>query len=253
MTPYRTIAARTSLSTLRIMSSAPENLVSHLAFGTHFHTIHSIPVVSSHRIAVYNFEGIRRCYKCSRLVARPLSHQRTCQKPRQDTYRFSCLAGCGRAFSTAAYAGSHSSACDGVRIPTDRYGTYKCPKCEVAGFAEKAIWKHLGKCSGRKVDTLKSYRGDSPVRICRDCGASFLRTGLHNHTCHVVGDPVWLGQQDGPPDLAMAYVRWCRQHDLTLGGVPGRMPDVVPDETISEGVLRVATRAPAYLLQRGGG
>lgn len=218
-----------------IMASAPDNLVSHLPFGTHFHTIHSIPVVSSHRIAVYNSEGIRRCYKCLCLVLRAVSHQRTCQGPRKDKLcRFSCLVGCGRAFSTAAYAGSHSSACDGVRIPTDRYGTYKCPKCEVAGFAEKAIRKHIAKCSGQKADTLKSYRGDSPVRICQDCGGSFLDTGLHKHTCHVFGDPVWLGRQDEPPNLAMTYVRWCRQHDLTLGGVPGRMPEVIPDETVSE-------------------
>lgn len=32
----------------------------------------------------------------------------------------------------------------------------------------------------------------------------------------------------------MTYVRWCCQYDLTLGGVPGRMPEVIPDETVSE-------------------
>ncbi|KAI1826966.1 hypothetical protein F4861DRAFT_536443 [Xylaria intraflava] len=81
---------------------------------------------------------------------------------------------------------------------------------------------------------MRAYAGGKPVHYCEDCGRCFFASALRIHTCHVVGDPVWLGQQEAPPDLSITYIRWCRQNALTLGGVPGQMPGVIPDETVSE-------------------
>lgn len=38
----------------------------------------------------------------------------------------------------------------------------------------------------------------------------------------------------------MSYIRWCRNRNLTLGGSPGTMPDVVPDATIAVAVHPVS-------------
>ncbi|KAI0195307.1 hypothetical protein EV127DRAFT_467154 [Xylaria flabelliformis] len=217
------------------MPPLAQNTTSYLPFGTHFYLLKVIPVISSNLLTVYNHEGVPRCCKCLCLQLRPHSHQRDCPGPgSRKPSGFACLAGCGRIFTTSAYAGSHSTKCDGAEILRDRYGTCICPKCEMAGFAEKAIQKHIGKCKGKRDDTMRAYGGARTVHYCEGCGGCFFGVGLRNHACHIVGDPVWLGLQDAPPDLSISYVRWCRRNCLTLGGVPGQMPECIPDETVSE-------------------
>ncbi|OTB10828.1 hypothetical protein K445DRAFT_236817 [Daldinia sp. EC12] len=216
------------------MAAITRNTTSHLPFGTHYQLLHPIPVIASRRFAVYNHEGIRRCYRCLCLQKRPQSHQSLCPGSLQRiAYVFPCLAGCGRTFSTPISSRKHAQLCQGFSIARDRYGTHICPRCGVAGFSGSAVTKHLGSCTGRRSDILNSYASVKPVTHCGSCGKGFLRNGLGHHTCGIVGDPVWLGQQAEPPDLSISYIRWCRQNDLTLGGIPGKMPDAIVDRTIS--------------------
>ncbi|RYC56822.1 hypothetical protein CHU98_g9395 [Xylaria longipes] len=218
-----------------------QNTTSYIPFGTHLATLKPIPVIPSCFFTIYNHEGVPRCHKCLCLQLRPHSHQRDCPGPRsQRPSGFTCLAGCGRVSTTSAYAASHSTKCEGAKILRDRYGTCICPKCEMAGFAEKAIQKHISKCRGERADTLRAYGGARAVHYCEGCGGCFLGVGLRSHTCHVMGDPAWLGNQDGPPGLSITYVRWRCQNYLTLGGVPGQMPECIPDETVSEPLTRVS-------------
>ncbi|KAI0880659.1 uncharacterized protein GGS22DRAFT_182177 [Annulohypoxylon maeteangense] len=214
------------------MATLAENSTSHLPYGTHYHVLQPISAIAAGRVAVYNYEGIRRCHRCLCLQKRPLAHQRKCAGL-SDTNSFPCLARCGRAFSTPAAARKHALRCEGSRISQDRYGTYVCPICGVAGFSGSAVAKHVSDCRGKRSAVLKPYSAMRNLCCCDSCGGVFLRNGFRRHTCHVVGDPVWFGRQDGPPDLSTTYVRWCRKAGLTLGGVPGEMPDVVPDLTIS--------------------
>lgn len=80
---------------------------------------------------------------------------------------------------------------------------------------------------------MASYAPYQPIYYCQECAEPFLRNALRTHICHVVGDPLWEGLEAGPPDLSISYVRWCRERELSLGGVPGKMPDAIPDATIS--------------------
>lgn len=127
---------------------------------------------------------------------------------------------------------SHTLLCPGLRVEIDRYSTGICPKCKISGFGPAVISRHIRKCKGSQRDTIQSYAKGQPIYRCEGCKDYFLKNGLRTHTCGVIGDPVWLGES-GPPDLSVSYIRWCRDHNLTLGGSPGRMPDAVPDTTIS--------------------
>ncbi|TPX15072.1 uncharacterized protein E0L32_004902 [Thyridium curvatum] len=119
---------------------------------------------------------------------------------------------------------------DGIQ----RYArTYVCPECHVAGFGPSVITRHVKRCKGSRRQTFNSCRRKRPVHCSAGCGNFFLRNALKTHTCGIVADPLWLGEQAGPPDLSIIAVRWYRNHGLTLGGVPGEMPDAVPDEAIS--------------------
>lgn len=215
------------------MNTVKVNTSAVLPYNTTFQRLDLIPN-ATHRVAAWTYHGLNRCPRCLCLQNRPQEHQRACKgQIRMRAHGFSCPEGCGLLFESAYKAKTHAKLCVKLPIRFDRYSTCICPKCNIPGFTTVTITRHVRECTGLREHTMASYSPHQPIYHCKECAEPFLRNALRTHVCHVVGDPVWEGLEAGPPDLSISYVRWCRERDLSLGGVPGRMPDAIPDATIS--------------------
>lgn len=206
------------------------NPTGRLSCNTRYLTIRVNP---TQRCLAYTYNGLSRCARCLCLQSNPESHRRVCRgRLRVKMHGHPCENRCGLLFSTPDQARRHARSCQGLIISRDRYNTLVCPKCLVAGFSFNAITRHVRLCGGSRAQTLASYSNRQVIHKCEGCGDHFFRNALCNHACHVFGDPLWLGESQ-PPDMTVSYVRWCRDRDLTLGGCPGTMPEVIRDTTIS--------------------
>lgn len=219
-----------------IMMSAQASILANKSARLTYHTTYQTlrPINNLHqRAAAYTYNGISRCPRCLCLQSDPQAHRKACKgRLRPRAHGIPCSSGCGLLLSSEDKARKHALLCPGLLVTLDRYSTSICPKCHISGFGPVVIARHIRNCNGERARTLRSYAKGQPIYRCEGCEDYFLRNALRTHACRCFGDPVWLGEA-GPPDLSISYIRWCRGHNLTLGGSPGRMPDAVPDTTIA--------------------
>ncbi|KAK1526071.1 uncharacterized protein CCOS01_08489 [Colletotrichum costaricense] len=146
------------------------------------------------------------------------------QRKRLKVFNFDGLRRCAVCLCLQTDVETHQERCTGLAV---RCHGFDCTRgCGLWFASARGAALHITRCEGRSI-AIDSY-----------------------HSCGVVGDPVWLGHQPGPPNLAVSYIRWCRELGLTVGGVPGEMPASVPDFTISVlGDSGVVTTEPELLAQ----
>lgn len=205
------------------------------AYNTYYTTLY---LDFSHRIPytpeVFTYEGVRLCDRCLQIwhsrrdgpsridstscravvpkFSKPCDRCKTPLRPSSHDKRNHLLVSRKHGASVCEIATSLGATEDTWK-PHSVFKTLICPGCKMPGFNLDTLREHFreGHCVGRKEYLYKVgktlYGSAKPVK-CPRCEYWFYSRVFGTHVCGSDLDPVWLGKQQGLPDISKPYVVW---------------------------------------------